>query len=65
MKPLEVDCFEIDIETLFIAGGNTHDVFAERLTQDDITELVIKNLTQESKERFEEYQKQNDPCSKE
>lgn len=61
VKPLEVDAFEIDIETLVNANwcGNgcrmaqgRHDVVAE----------VIKALDPDSKKRFEEYQEQNDPC---
>ena len=60
-KPLEVDAFGIDIETLVNANwcGNgcrmaqgRHDVVAE----------VIKALDPDSKKRFEEYQEQNDPC---
>ena len=59
MKPLEVDGFEIDITILNSAtvGG-----FVTDYARYAIVEKVIENLTQESKERFEEYQKQNDPC---
>jgi len=58
-NPLEVDCFEIDIETLDDAtkGGLMGDLARRSLVED-----IQKNLTQEGKKRFEEYQEQNDPC---
>ena len=56
MSKLEVDCFEIDIEALYDASQGK--VFANFW----LFEVVIDNLTQESKKRFEEYQDNNNPC---
>jgi hypothetical protein len=56
MTTLEVDCFEIDIEALHDASCGK--VFANFW----LFEEVLKNLTQDSKKRFDEYQEQNDPC---
>jgi len=59
MDNVEVDGFEIDIETLYDATKGT---WRGDLASLNITEQVIKNLTPESKRRFEEYQEQNNPC---
>jgi len=59
---LEVDAFEIDIETLSNADNRSRNVFRVEDSKQILAEEVIKNLTQESKKRFEEYQEQNDPC---
>ena len=58
-QPLEVDCFEIDIEDLDDATkGSMRADFAGKY----VAEQVIRNLTQESKKRFEKYQDNNDAC---
>ena len=55
---LEVDAFEIDTETLHDATrGNMRSDFASKY----VAEQVIKNLTQESKKRFGEYQEKENP----
>ena len=62
---LEVDAFEIDLETLATAnetGGDPYLNLSIRLARRDIAEEIVKNLTQESKKIFEEYQEQNNPC---
>ena len=59
-EKLEVDGFEIDIEELDAAiHGYGITAFGGRWT---VVNEVAKNLTQESKKRFEEYQEQNNPC---
>ena len=59
VKPLEVDAFEIDIESLAdVAKQGMRADFAGRWA----AEQVIKNLTPDSKKRFKEYQEQNNPC---
>ena len=63
---LEVDCFEIDIETLARIENprivTSHSALAVRLARQKLAEIVLTNLTQESKKRFEEYQEKNNPC---
>ena len=65
-EKLEVDCFEIDIETLVLANmyfdGIPRHTWTIRLAKDKVLNAVIANLTQESKKRFEEYQEKNNPC---
>ena len=60
-EKLDVDCFEIDIEDLYHADGCRTDWKTE-LARIRLIELIIENLTQESKKRFEEYQEKNNPC---
>lgn len=60
-EKLEVDCFEIDIETLADADSHNARIVWEAASCLVIT-TVIANLTQDSKRKFEEYQEQNDPC---
>ena len=56
---LEVDSFEIDIESLHEATmGNMRSDFASKY----VAEQVIKNLTLESKKIFREYQEKENPC---
>ena len=54
---LEVDGFEIDLETLDDATKQ-----GASLARWAVVEEVIKNLDPESKRRFEEHQEQNNPC---
>ena len=59
IEKLEVDGFEIDIETLDNATRIQHNAsLCRRLLLIE----VLKNLTTDSKRRFEEYQEQNNPC---
>jgi len=58
---LEVDAFEIDIETLDRATWHSG-LHSRRLAQEEIVEEVIKNLALDDKKSFEEYQKRNNPC---
>lgn len=55
---LTVDAFEIDLELLHDATFGARGNPARHI----IAEAVRKNLDAESTKRFEEYQKQNDPC---
>ena len=65
-EKLEVDGFEIDIETLANSDNpvvlSQYSVLAARLARQKLAEMVMANLTPESKKRFEEYQEQNNPC---
>jgi len=58
-EQLEVDCFAIDIETLHDATRGT---WRGDLASRHLVEEVIKNLTLESKRKFEEYQDKENPC---
>lgn len=60
---IEVDCFEVDIEKLGSALNVTRAMPHKRLeaAQDVLRELV-KALTLESRKKWEQYQKENDPC---
>lgn len=60
-EKLEVDAFEIDIETLDDADGCRTQWTTEK-ARIRLINLIIENLTQESKKIFEEYQEQNNPC---
>ena len=62
MSKLEVDAFEIDIETLAEAATGRFTRFIVALAGYAVVEEVIKNLALDDKKRFEEYQEQNDPC---
>lgn len=62
MEKLEVDCFEIDIETLAHTNSPYVSGVVIRMARWGVVEAVIANLTQESKKRFEEYQEKNNPC---
>ena len=59
IEKLEVDCFEIDLETLLdaVKQGSRGNWAADFLARE-----VVKNLEPESKKKFEEYQEQNNPC---
>ncbi len=56
---LDVDCFEIDIETLCAADWSRDNWMMEQARIRVIQE-VIKNLTVESKERFNKYQEEKE-----
>ena len=58
-QPLEVDAFDIDIETLDDATRNGHigDMARHCLVME-----MEKNLTLDSKKRFDKYQDNNDAC---
>jgi len=56
---LEVDAFEIDIETLEVA---TKQGFGGSKARWKVVEEVMRNLDPDSIKRFEEYHEQNDPC---
>lgn len=59
---LEVDCFEVDINKLGIAFDVTHEMPHKRLEAAlDVLEELIKNLTLESRKKWEDYKKQNGP----
>ena len=60
-KPLEVDAFGIDIETLVNADW-CKDRWQMEKARIGLVEEVIEALDPDSKKRFEEYQEQNDPC---
>jgi len=62
MSKLEVDCFEIDIETFADADGCSHrGQWINAMLA--VVDKVMQNLTIDSKKRFEEYQNKNDPCN--
>ena len=60
ITPLEVDSFEIPLETLAEADWSRSNWRMEE-ARIALVETVIKNLDPESKKRYEAYQKQNDP----
>ena len=60
-KPLEVDAFAIDLETLANVDGCRGSWQTEK-ARIGLIETVIESLDPDSKKRFEEYQEQNDPC---
>ena len=60
MTTLDVDGFEIDIETLAVAVSLSNPY--RKFARVDIIAAVVKALSQDSKKRFEEYQERNDPC---
>ena len=60
VKPLEVDAFGIDLETLAVAVGRYG--YDSKRAAYEVSEVVIKNLALDDKKRFEEYQEQNNPC---
>ena len=57
---LEVDGFEIGIDELYNAIYGYGIPYHGGMWL--IVHEVMRNLTPESKRRFEEYQEQNDPC---
>ena len=61
-EKLEVDGFEIDIETLLDASKCCGSIGLDLARRTIVTETVINYLTPDSKKRFEEYQEQNNPC---
>jgi len=58
---LEVDCFEIELETLADADYHKNNWIMEQ-ARIDLVEAVIKNLTIEDKKRLQLYQDRNNPC---
>ena len=58
---LEVDAFEIDLETLATADLCTS-LPKRNGARQTIIEAVIENLDPDSRKRLGEYQAQNDPC---
>ena len=60
VKPLEVDAFGIDLETLAVAVGRYG--YDSNRAAYEVSEAAIKALDPDSRKRFQEYQKQNDPC---
>ena len=62
VKPLEVDAFGIDIEALYDSQSLRNPRFLREAASYLVIETINKNLTSESKKRFEEYQEQNNPC---
>lgn len=59
---LEVDCFKVDIEKLYTVFNITREMSHKRLeAAEDILEELIRNLTIESRDKWEEYKKQENP----
>jgi len=58
---LEVDCFEIELETLADADYNKSNRIMDE-ARVDLVEKVINNLTIEDKKRLQLYQDKNNPC---
>jgi len=53
---------EVDMETLGLAQSLREHPLVRHRAQEEIIEAVIKGLDPEDRERFEAYQKVNDPC---
>ena len=58
---LIVDGFEIDAEILADADWSGSNLRMKEAAQ-KVVEGVIKNLDPDSTKRFEDYQRENDPC---
>lgn len=63
MNNLEVDGFEIDEITLgYALGVGLINQETKRLARWKLVDLVIKNLTPESQQRFDDYLEQDSLC---